>query len=476
MSSYRNMGRFARDRRGVTAVIFAICFVPMILMVGFGVDYTMYLNQKQKVQEALDMAGLAAARHLHANLSASHQTVEDIAQDYFDSELAMENYISMTDVTLVRTGMRINLDVDGTMPTSFSQLAGIDTMPLDTDSEVIYGVPNKAEIVLVLDTSTSMSQTDAGDTVSRIASLKQAAKDMVSVLLDPASTMPVDIAIVPFSNLVNVGMDQSGQLWLSEPADYTLTSGHCHISQAWYEANCVRDLDVCGVDGVNGQCGTWDCSGADYSTADQDCTDYSHTLEWFGCVQPRSEIYHLKDADYYVEKIPGIVSWDADACASPILPLTDDKDDLDQKITNLSVRNETYIPSGLIWGLRMLTHSDPFPADHSITAFAHTGGLKSMILMSDGANTLAPDASGEVSDADITDANPNTEEICETIKKTGVELYVVAYNIADVDTTELLYDCASSPTRFYEAGSADELKNAFAQITKQLARDIAISG
>ena len=469
--------RFAQDFHAVTAIIFAACFIPIILVVGFAVDYGMYLNQKQKVQQALDMAGLAAAKHLRMDLSAADQTVEDIAQVYFDAELASNHVAAMTDVTLVRSGMRINLDVDGTMPTSFTHLAGIDTMPLDTEAEVIYGVPSAAEIALVLDVSGSMNGVDPGETRSRIDSLRTAAKDMISVLLDPSSTIPVKIAIVPFSNMVSVGTDRAGALWLSVPVDATRTEQDCRVSDEWYQNHCTRTYSECMSDGVRSQCGTWDCSGVTTVAAEYVCTETHHTLTWHGCVRPRPEYSHLKDAHYYTQRIPGVVSFNERGCAPRMLELTDVVHDLETRIDSLEPGNDTYIPSGLMWGLRMLTGNAPFPADQSISGFAASGGLKTIILMSDGANTLAPEVTGQIEDdLDGSIANPNTREICRTIKGRGVEIYTVAYNITDIDTAALLEACASSESRFFAASSTDELKAVFEQLTKQLQRDIAVSG
>lgn len=470
-------GRLAHDRRGASAIVFAMCLMPMLLAIGFVIDFGMYLNQKAKVQHALDMAGLAAARHLRLNLTEDMGTVQSLAGDYFATEIANSDYISMNQVTMSRSGMRLHLNVDGTMPTSFMQLVGFSSLSLETDTEVVYGVPSKAEIALVLDTSTSMSVIDSGESEARIESLKTAAKEMIAILIDPASSIEVKMAIVPFSNRVNIGTDQSGASWLHVPPDETLITGTCPITSDWYSANCTRSSTSCSDDDVVGSCGTWDCTGVDTSVADRNCSSVTRTLTWHGCVQPRSEDYHLLDASYASEKIPGFVSSQARECASQVQPLTDNLDDLNRTVNTLAVRSETYIPSGLIWGLRMLSDQEPFAADESVQTFLEEGGVKSLVLMSDGANTLAPDpTTGEIADADITRADPNTRAICQTIKDAGVELFVVAYNIADSATTSLLRECASSETRFYAAASADQLKEVFSSITQQLSRDIAITG
>lgn len=52
--------RFARDTRGVSAVIFALCLVPAIGVVSLGVDYTRALARKARLDAAADAAALAA--------------------------------------------------------------------------------------------------------------------------------------------------------------------------------------------------------------------------------------------------------------------------------------------------------------------------------------------------------------------------------------------------------------------------------
>lgn len=168
-----------------------------------------------------------------------------------------------------------------------------------------------------------------------------------------------------------------------------------------------------------------------------------------------------------------------------MLPLTDVAGDLTDMIEEMEVRNKTYMPTGLIWGLRMLTPKAPFRADDTIRAFAADGGVKTIILMSDGANTMKLGSSSgivsvikdyEVGTPAGNKTNEDTSALCTLIKSKGVEIYVVAYGIDDAATTALLKGCASSESRYFEAGSTAQLKKTFEAITQQLGRDVSISG
>ena len=239
MSFIRGIGRIARGRRGTTAMMFAGALAAIMPAVGFVVDYGMYLNHKVKVQSALDFAGIAAAKYVSRNLAATDAEIETVANNLFKAEIEGAGYMDMQDVKVDRMGMRLNVHVEGEMPTTIMQLVGVDTMSLYTDAEVVYGIPTKAEIALVLDTSTSMTITDPGQSESRISSLRTAAQDMVDTLMvDVDSSIDVKMAIVPFSNRVNVGMGNEGKNWMSVPEDVTLSQQDCHIPQSWYEANC----------------------------------------------------------------------------------------------------------------------------------------------------------------------------------------------------------------------------------------------
>ena len=52
-------GRWARDKRGSYAVIFAISLVPILIAIGAAIDLSQAYMVKQRLTRALDAAGLA---------------------------------------------------------------------------------------------------------------------------------------------------------------------------------------------------------------------------------------------------------------------------------------------------------------------------------------------------------------------------------------------------------------------------------
>ena len=65
------LGRFVRDQRGVSAIIFAIIFPALFGFLGIGVEVGQWYSQKRKLQAAADAGAMAGARSLAAGDSSA---------------------------------------------------------------------------------------------------------------------------------------------------------------------------------------------------------------------------------------------------------------------------------------------------------------------------------------------------------------------------------------------------------------------
>jgi Flp pilus assembly protein TadG len=81
-----NVTRFATDRRGGVAVMFAVALVPMIIAVTAAVDYANAIRIKASLQAAADAGVLAAATALASGYGDSDK--EKIAKDTFFANLS----------------------------------------------------------------------------------------------------------------------------------------------------------------------------------------------------------------------------------------------------------------------------------------------------------------------------------------------------------------------------------------------------
>ena len=152
-------------------------------------------------------------------------------------------------------------------------------------------------------------------------------------------------------------------------------------------------------------------------------------------------------------------------CGTDVLPLTTNINVVEKKIEDLRTRGETYLPSGLIWGWRMLDSNEPF-ADVSNS---ETGRQRTMILMTDGKNTLSLNQPKH-DNTDEVAANTLSSELCDLIKADNIQIFAVAYKFGggDEGAKSVLRQCASSASNFFDANNQTELKNAFENIGKAL--------
>ena len=137
---------------------------------------------------------------------------------------------------------------------------------------------------------------------------------------------------------------------------------------------------------------------------------------------------------------------------------------LHEQIDAMVANGETYLPSGLIWGWRLLSKQAPYeeaagydePVNGQIVR-------KVLVLMTDGKNTLSPTYPTHVG-TDTAKSDQITAELCSNIKAKGIEIYTVAFQVPDADSKTVLESCASSASKYFDAVSTAELETAFRRI------------
>ncbi len=244
----------------------------------------------------------------------------------------------------------------------------------------------------------------------KLPAMKKAADDLIESLFSYESAT-VKIGVVPFARYVNVGADHAAAAWLSNPG------------------------------------------GA-----------------WAGCVGSRPYPMNIRDDDYSGVKAPGL---DGASCPPALLPLSDDKDQIAGMIKDLNASGATYIPGGVVWGWSLLTPGAPFTEAIPFADVAKVNGVKALMVMTDGANTLAP-AYPEHVNAGPALANTLTKEICENVKADEIVVYTVAFEVTDTTIKDILRGCATSDSYFFDAKDSKALSEAFASISASL-RNISLS-
>ncbi len=202
-------GKMARDTRANVMAIGAAAVLPMIGMIGGGVDLSRAYLAKSRLQQACDAGALAARKKLGGGViigSSIPTEIRDTAHNFFDANF--EDGIYGTDAR------SFELTVDGdtrmrgaasvSVPTTLMSIFGFENIDVNVACSAEMNLPN-IDVMMVLDTSGSMSS-NSGDGTTRIDGLKNAVfafyDEVMAVVPDGAR---IRIGFVPYNAGVNVG-------------------------------------------------------------------------------------------------------------------------------------------------------------------------------------------------------------------------------------------------------------------------------
>ncbi len=330
-----------RDARGDYAIATAIAIVPILGALALAVDYTEMSRERSIVHNALDAAGIAAARYYVEG--ATKEATLAYAKDFFIANLngidadgasfslVLPNEETGGGVLTLSAKHRFKpYFLDG-----FAGVIGADQATLDFEAQTRVRLKNTLEVALVLDNSGSMDYTGSGSGKKRIVLLKDAAKQLITTLAAQANQLkqvdrPVQFSLVPFAASVNVGPSHATATWMDvdgrspihhEDFDWTtmpstkkvqLSGGVYYKKGADWGAQENQKVtrftmfnDVMRVTGKswasdwqyvcteyrsNGSCRT-------YGWVDKGAYQYSYGAfaSWQGCVEARPNPYNLND-------------------------------------------------------------------------------------------------------------------------------------------------------------------------------------
>src|ERR1700746_742482 len=153
--------RFAGDRKGNVAIIFAFSLMPLMMLTGMGIDYTMATQRQAELDAAAHAAALAAVTpSMMAQPSSASVTA---AQNMFNSQVQTIPGLSYTSANLsvnaVDNGLNRTVTVSYTASSqnSFSGVLGQSSWALGGSSQATASVAPNIDFYLLLDNSPSMA-------------------------------------------------------------------------------------------------------------------------------------------------------------------------------------------------------------------------------------------------------------------------------------------------------------------------------
>ncbi len=170
----RFLKRFQKDTSGAIAIIFVLALVPLLLAMGFAIDYTSASTARSKLDTAADAAALAgvvaAKSYLLANQSSGLSDVQlnsnaiaignSDAMQYFLSTSTnaerTQNIQGVADVKINGRSITSTINYTADYLAAFGPLIQINTFTLSNTATAASGLPDYLDVYIVMDNSGSM--------------------------------------------------------------------------------------------------------------------------------------------------------------------------------------------------------------------------------------------------------------------------------------------------------------------------------
>lgn len=211
--------RLARDRAGNTLAMMTIALIPLTGMAGSAIDTARVYYVKVRLQQACDAGVLAGRKFM--NGTEFNDAAQQQAQAFFANNFKGGTMGSTTpDFKPVKTAQgQVAGTASVTVPMTLMKMAGFAPVALSVACEAKLEIPN-LDVMFVLDTTGTMTETNPGDTEDRITGLRKAVVNFYDTL-DRARKPGTIIryGAVPYSANVNVGMLLRPE-WLVDNATY----------------------------------------------------------------------------------------------------------------------------------------------------------------------------------------------------------------------------------------------------------------
>ncbi|MCC2097898.1 MAG: hypothetical protein KDJ29_13450 [Hyphomicrobiales bacterium] len=499
----RMFGRFLRDRDGAVAIMFALCFIAIIGIVGLALDYSRAATERENLQSATDAAVQAAA--VTPGTAAER---EKVFNNMLDAHLAGSGTLHAirAAVSIDPSTNKVTATVRAKIKTSIMAAVGFNTMDIAVDSEMLGGKVD-VEFALALDVSGSMrARMPSGET--RLKSMQDAVNTMIdTVKANISGTSTAKYSIVPFTMNVNIGTNNASYV---EGTTHPLFNG-----TQW--AGCVTErapphhISNAYNGSASSPLGKWQAyiNPPEPDTNSVCAVPSNGTNSGYRTVAPYS-------TSSYVSQTQGP---NFNCVRHPIMTLTSDGDATKAKVNQLTSESNlgTIVAPGVSWGLRLLTPNAPFPGARPFSS----GVRKVLVVLTDGEQTTEwgssscnkatntttefkydPDqfklggaalsttgprdyfsAYGYIYDSDpfgnnytdYSQVDPSLDKLSiaacsEAKKQPGLEIYAIAVSASAGPGTRaynVMSACASSSRHLFYASDTAALKQAFEDIAKR---------
>lgn len=288
--------RLSGDVGGNTLAIMAATLIPLAGLVGGGIDISRMYITKTRLQHACDAGTLAGRKAMGSGTWAqSNYAPQTTANLFFDSNFQSTAYGSEAVVRdFSESAGKVTGKVRADLPMTLMKIFGRPTERIEVTCDAEMRLPN-TDIMFVLDTTGSMSDTPSGDTQSKMAGLRVAVKCFYEIVarLDTDATcvngapsggtgtqVQIRFGFVPYSTNVNVGRllptNYFADSWSyqSRSPIYATTTSNTYVQQG----NPVVTNQAVSVTNVaESQCNDQSAAAAGYNSSSDAYSNNNNT-------------------------------------------------------------------------------------------------------------------------------------------------------------------------------------------------------
>ncbi len=165
----RLFSRFARDKKGVVGIIFALMLLPIAAMIGAAIDYRAAGQEQVKLRQATEAAALAVGRSYFKPLKSKEEREDpdQLMRNVFNSNYGSTPF-KVSDTIVELKGLNdktkeVNITASAKVATDFMKILGFNTISISADAKAasVFSTSD-VQVHMVVDYSTSMVVPDDG--------------------------------------------------------------------------------------------------------------------------------------------------------------------------------------------------------------------------------------------------------------------------------------------------------------------------
>jgi Putative Flp pilus-assembly TadE/G-like len=489
------------DRGNVLAIVAAV-MLPMLGLIGSGIDLSRTYLARNKLQQACD-AGVLAGRKVYTTSLDANTIAEVRKYVNFDFPQGTQDTAAFAITPTASSDGAVSLALATTVPTSVMKIFGVNSLAISASCTGRQDFIN-TDVMMVLDTTLSMNclpseaascYSTAEKSGSKIQGLRSAVSSFYSALSSAqtqleAAGLRLRYGMVPYSMTVNTGK----LIYAANPA--------------WMQTNPL--YQQCTTSGSPPS-----CSGpVSYNAVARDAAYYTGT-GWGGCIEERATVNSITASSGYTIptgandlNIDTAPTTDVNTQWKPYDPATvtakNGYPGVDSACPTASIRLQryanaaamttdvnklvaggyTYHDIGLLWGARLLSQTGMWSSDNP-ASYAGFPVNRHLIFMTDG--LMDPDLNAYsaygverystggyrvTSNGDATRQYDSHLQrfrmLCNKVKSMKVSVWVVQFGVSAGALSQDMKDCASSPAQAFAAADSATLNAKFQQIGQSI--------